>query len=141
VKYQFSEEGAHSMSSYLIVAEVSSHKMVLKFVQSECRTVLAFAVPDHWSVGDTVALEINRAPYRAAFDSEGKVLFSLPKELPNGLGKQFYRLRNERTKEIIGMDFDCIKGFESIAREAKRRNLMYPVDGKNKKLARGSREL
>ena len=129
------------MSSYLIITEISAGKMALKFVQSDCRIFLNFAASHHWNVGDTVAIEINRAPYHVAFDSDSKVLFSLPKELPSGWEKGFYRLRNERTQEILSLDFEGIKGWESIAREAKRRNLAYPVGARNKKLVRGSREL
>ena len=127
------------MSSYLIIMEISVDKMALRFVQSETRVFLNFATPQGWSVGDTVALEVNRPPYAMAFDSESRVLFSLPKELAHGWGKGFYRLRHERTNEIVALDFESIKGWESFSREAKRRSLANAAGSKNKKVMRGSR--
>jgi hypothetical protein len=129
------------MSSYLIITEVSVERMALRFVQSEYRVFVNFATPQHWTVGDTVALEVNRPPYPMAFDSESRVQFSLPKELPQGWDKGFYRLRNETTDELFALDFDGIKGWEGFVREAKRRSLANGTNGKNKKVMRGSRVL
>jgi len=125
----------------MIITDLSAGKMALKFVQSEDRIFLNVAAPPHWSVGDTVAIEINRAPYPVAFDNESHVMFSLPKELARGWEKAFYRLRNERTQDISNLDFNGIRGWESFARDAKRRNPVHPANGKNKNLVRGPREL
>ena len=129
------------MSSYLIITEISTEKMALRFVQSEYRVFLNFTTPHDWTVGDTVALQVNRPPYPMAFDSESRVLFSLPKEPPAGWGKGFYRLRNERTSETFALDFEGVRGWESFAREAKRRTAANSAGGKNRKVMRGSREL
>ena len=129
------------MSSYLIITEISAERMALRFVQSEYRVFLNFATPRHWTVGDTVALEVNRPPYPMAFDSESRVLFSLPKELPHGWEKGFFRLRHETTGELHALDFDGVKGWEGFIKEAKRRSAANGTNGKNKKVMRGSREL
>jgi hypothetical protein len=130
------------MSSYLIITEKSIGKLALRFVQSDCKIVLNLAALDQWKVGDTVALEINKPPYRVAFDSDGEVQFSLPNDLPSHWEKSFYRLRNESANDFVNIDFDAVKGWEGIAKEARRQNLSYPVGGsKNARLTRGAREL
>ncbi len=130
------------MSSYLIITEnIHREKWRSGLCRAKTACFMNFTTPHDWTVGDTVALQVNRPPYPMAFDSESRVLFSLPKEPPAGWGKGFYRLRNERTSETFALDFDGIRGWESFAREAKRQTVANAIGGKNRKVMRGSREL
>lgn len=104
------------MPSKRTISDLSAERMVLEEFGGR-KTVLKFVTPKNWHVGDTVTMYINRNPTDYDWGDDGKLVIRIPPEPANEWTREFYTLRNHRTKDWITVDFDWVEGFEELLRK------------------------
>lgn len=109
-----------------IIAEISRNRMVLKrAVSGMPMPPFNFVTPPEWRVGDQIKMYIKTNPYDVSYDEKGELVVETPPEPNNEWKREFYILRNLRTKDFVTVDFEWVEGFEELEakyRAAKQKN-------------------
>src|SRR5271156_1028079 len=104
-----------------IIVEISANRLALARAVSGTRMpAFTFVTPQNWRVDDPFNMQINRSSHEISYDDKGNIVLVIPKEPLNEWKREFYILRNLRTKDSVTVDFDSVEGFDTL--EAEYRN-------------------
>lgn len=106
------DEKRAKMSARYKITELSFNRMVITKAGGQS-TVYNFATLKNWAVGDDVITQSSISPHDLDF-VDGRLVIIRPPELHNEWKREFYTVRNLRTKDWVTVDFDQVEGSDKL---------------------------